>query len=714
MATVVLAAAGAAIGGTLGGGVAGVSALAVGRLAGATVGRVIDQKILGSGSEAVESGKVDRFGISGSAEGSTTARVFGRMRVAGHLIWSSQFTEAVSTTGGGKGAPSQPTVREYSYAVSLAIAVCEGEIRSIGRIWADGTEIALNDLNLRVYTGSPEQMPDPKIEAVEGAGTVPAYRGTAYVVIEDLALERFGNRIPQFSFEVVKGTPDDIRDASSDMANSVRAVALMPGSGEYALATSTVRLPVGPAEYKSVNENSPSGQSDFLTSMEQLQTELPNVGSASLIVSWFGDDLRAAEFDLRPKVEQKLSDGDSMKWEVAGLSRNEAEELAQVQGRAVYGGTPCDASVVEAITHLKETGKDVVFYPFILMEQMEGNGLPDPWSEAANQPKLPWRGRITQSVAHGRVGSPSGTALADQEVAAFFGTASASDFAVQNGLVAYAGPDEWRYRRFILHNAALCASAGGVDAFCIGSEMRGLTQILGVNGFPAVQELRAVAADVRQILGPDTKIGYAADWSEYFGFHPQDGTGDIYFHLDPLWADENIDFIGIDNYMPLSDWRDGKGHLDAQQWPSIYDLGYLSGNIEGGEGYEWYYHSDEAQDAQIRTAISDGDHNEPWVFRYKDIRNWWSNEHHQRIGGVRQKVATDWLPGSKPIWFTEIGCAAVDKGTNQPNKFLDPKSSESSLPHFSNGGRDAFIQQRYLQAMQNYWSLDENNPKSEE
>jgi hypothetical protein len=43
-------------------------------------------------------------------------------------------------------------------------------------------------------------------------------------------------------------------------------------------------------------------------------------------------------------------------------------------------------------------------------------------------------------------------------------------------------------------------------------------------------------------------------------------------------------------------------------------------------------------------------------------------------------------------WIDELGCAAIDKGTNQPNKFLDPKSSESSLPKYSNGGRDDLIQ----------------------
>jgi hypothetical protein len=61
-----------------------------------------------------------------------------------------------------------------------------------------------------------------------------------------------------------------------------------------------------------------------------------------------------------------------------------------------------------------------------------------------------------------------------------------------------------------------------------------------------------------------------------------DGSG-RYFHLDPLWADENVDFIGIDNYMPLSDWRDGDDHADAH-WGAIYNLDYLRGQCRRWRG----------------------------------------------------------------------------------------------------------------------------------
>ena len=262
-----------------------------------------------------------------------------------------------------------------------------------------------------------------------------------------------------------------------------------------------------------------------------------------------------------------------------------------------------------------------MFYPFILMDQLEGNLLPDPYG-ANEQARLPWRGRITLDIAPGVPGSPDGTSAAEAQVAAFFGTARPSDFSVADGHVTYAGPAGWSFSRFVLHYAALCAAAGGVEAFCIGSEMRAMTWIRGTgNTFPFVEHLRQLAGDVRALLGHGTMIGYAADWSEYFGYQPQDGSGDRFFHLDPLWADEQIDFVGIDNYMPLSDWRNGTDHADAAAGV-IHDLDYLRGNIEGGEGYDWYYADAAGSAAQERLPIADGAHGENWVFRYKDILSW--------------------------------------------------------------------------------------------
>jgi hypothetical protein len=646
------------------------------------------------------------------------------MRVPGNVIWTSRFKEKVTVTEqrGGTGGAPKATTRQYSYCISVAVALCEGEIARVGRIWADGTIIRKSDLSLRVYRGTKEQQPDPVMSAIEGEGTIPAYRGLAYVVIEDMDLSEYGNRVPQLTFEVIR--PSRAKGVAEPLVSDlVEAVALMPGSGEFALATTPVYRKGGLGEEIAANVNSAEGVTDLLSSLDALTGELPKCRSTSLVVSWFGDDLRAGHCNVAPKVEDQgastftigsapVTGSDPSAWSVSGISRAQAQMVARQDGAPVYGGTPSDASVLEAIAALKNAGQGVMFYPFILMDQLDGNTLPDPYSGNDGQPALPWRGRVTSERALGVDGSTDGSAAASAEVAAFMGNAQVSDFAVTDGVVSYTGPAEYSYRRFILHYAHLVAAAGGVDAFCIGSEMRGLTQIRDDSGgFPAVNALRVLAAEVRGILGTQAKIGYAADWSEYSGYQPQDGSGDLLYNLDPLWADDAVDFVGIDNYMPIADWRDGEGHLDAGAG-SIYDLDYLRRNIRGGEGYDWYYRDDQERALQIRTPIEDGAYGEPWVYRYKDLWNWWGEAHHNREGGARASVSTAWEAKSKPIWFTELGCAAIDKGPNEPNKFLDPKSSESAIPHFSNGKRDDYVQMQYLRAYYGFFGSADNNPVS--
>lgn len=68
------------------------------------------------------------------------------------------------------------------------------------------------------------------------------------------------------------------------------------------------------------------------------------------------------------------------------------------------------------------------------------------------------------------------------------------------------------------------------------------------------------------------------------------------------------------------------------------------------------------------------------------------------------------------MWFTELGCPAIDKGANQPNVFVDPKSSESHFPYHSSGNRDDAVQAAFLTAHQSHWDpahpefIDANNP----
>jgi hypothetical protein len=693
VATLVLQAAGAAIGSVFG----PLGAIA-GRAIGALAGYTVDQALFGQ-RRAVEGPRLADLTVQTSREGAPIPRVYGRVRISGQVIWATRFEEQVSETreGGKGGGGSGTTVRTYAYFANFAVGLCEGPIARIGRVWADGKPFDLSTVTHRIHRGDAAQSVDSFIEAKQG--NAPAYRGTAVVVFEHLALEDFGNRIPQLSFEVIRPV-DGIETA-------IRAVTMIPGSTEFGYDPEPVQATGTPGSATALNRHAEDGRTDWTASLDEMQAVCPNVGRVGLVTAWFGDDLRAGECTLQPGVADRATVTSPYAWSAAGLSRATAHLVSTFDGKAAYGGTPSDASIVRAIRDLNDRDIKVTFYPFIMMDVPAASGLADPYG-AVEQAAYPWRGRIGLSVAPGLPGSPDKTTAAADEIAAFVGSAAVGDFHLSGDTVVYTGAPEWTFRRFILHYAWLCKAAGGVDAFLIGSELVGLTTIRsGASTYPFVAALVALAEDVKTILGGGTTVTYGADWSEYFGHHPADGSGDVFFHLDPLWASDAVDCVGIDNYMPLSDWRDGSDHLDAADWDSGRDVAYLRANVAAGEGYDWYYASDADREAQVRTPITDGAAGKPWVFRTKDLVGWWSNAHYDRPGGVEAGTATAWVPEGKPIWFTEAGCPAIDKGPNQPNVFYDPKSSASALPYFSNGLRDDLVQRRYLAATLGYWNPDD-------
>ena len=672
----------------------------------------VSSLIFGPRKRRVEGPRLENFQVQASTEGAPMLRVFGRARVSGQVIWAANFKETISQeVEGGKGnrAGTQTTTVNYIYSISLAVALGEGEINRVGRIWADGKPFDRSGQTIRFYTGARDQLPDPVIEMLEGNENAPAFRDTAYVVFEDLVLTEFGNRIPQFSFEIENSLDTDDENGLEQL---ITGVSIIPASGEFVYGTTPVSRVLAPGAHVNENTNNNQGATDFSVSMGMLANTLPRLKHTSLIVSWFGDDLRVGECRLRPGVETRDKQTFPYDWSVSGDIRDYAYEISKQNNRPAFGGTPCDASVVEALIRLLGEGWEVMFHPFILMDIPANSGLPHP-SGNGTQSAFPWRGRI-------QAGQLDGSDMARDAVASFFGTAQISDFIAQQDGIHYTGPQDYSLRRMVLHYAHLCKLAqdrvgADIGSFLIGSELRGITTIRDDDGnYPAIAHLRALAQDVKTILGPDIAISYGADWSEYSGHQPDDNSGTRNFHLDPFWADDAVDFIGIDNYMPLSDWRPGAGHFDqsANTDNGPYSVAYLAENIQGGEGYDWFYASEDDRVAQNRTPISDGAYHEPWVFRVKDLWNWWSRPHHNRPNGNRLASATPWIPQSKPIRFTEIGCPAIDNGAAQPNVFVDPKSIENALPYFSRGTRDDLAQRRFLEAQLGFWRIEDNNPTS--
>jgi hypothetical protein len=685
MATLILAAAGKAIGGALFGGAGAL----LGQAAGAIAGFALDQRLFGA-SRIVEGRRLDELAVQSSVEGAPLPMVHGRVRLAGQVIWATRFEEEVreERSGGKGGGGSGTTLRSYRYFASFAVALCAGPVSHVGAVWADGKPMDMTGITWRVHKGEAGQPPDPLIAALQGE--TPAYRHTAYVVFERLPLEAFGDRLPQLTFEVIR--------AIEPLETLVRAVTVIPGAGEFVYEPAPVTWSVRPGVSESANRQVAHAPSNWAASIDELQALCPGLERVALVVAWFGDDLRAGHCTIRPKVETRGRQTQGAVWGVSGLTGASAQEVSRHAGVPAYGGTPSDASVIAAIADLKARGLEVALYPFLLMDVPPGNGLPDPHG-GAEQAAHPWRGRITAEIAPGLPGSSEGTAAAAVEIAAFAGSAEPAHFLPQASGVLYLGPAEWSYRRFVLHHANLAAAAGGVDAFLVGSEMRGLTRLSDAPGrYPFVEVLRQLAGEARAIL-PGAKITYAADWSEY-GAH-QPAPGELRFPLDPLWADPAIDAVGIDAYFPLADRReenDPDGEIDP------HALGPLAAAVAGGEDFDWYYASEADRRAGTRTPISDGAHGKPWVYRAKDIAGWWENAHVERVGGVETGTATDWIPRSKPVWLTELGVPAISFGANQPNVFFDAKSSESAWPRFSDGGRDDLLQRRALEAVIGHWS----------
>jgi hypothetical protein len=709
MAELVFSTIGRAVGGQMAPNGFSAFGAAFGQAAGAMLGRSIDNNLFGANVRR-EGPRLTDVHLQGGGEGASMPLVYGRVRIAGQVIWAARFkehkqTREISSGGGGKGGGggARTTSTEYFYTLSFAIGLCEGEIARIGRVWANGEAFDASSANMRIYRGTEDQEADPLIETIESPDFAPAFRGLAYVVFEDLPLAAFGNSIPQLSFEIIRSAPG----AGAQLEDKIKGVCLIPGSGEFVYATEVVRRNIGPGQETPENCHVEQGRANLLVSLDQLKSDLPNCTSVLLVVSWFGADLRAGHCTIKPGVELNDKATSPMSWRVNGVTRGGAHVVSLHDGAPAFGGTPDDASVIAAIGELKARGYSVGLYPFVLMDVPASNGLTDPYG-GAEQAAYPWRGRVCTSPALQK------TAAIAAEVSAFFGAAAPADFGVSGGAVTYSGPGEYSYRRFILHYAKLAALAGGVDAFILGSELRGVTQARSsATAYPAVSALKMLAADVRGLVGGATKLTYAADWSEYFGHHPNDGSGDVFFHLDPLWSDSNIDVIGLDWYQPLSDWRDGAGHLDAEIARDDTDLAYLQARIESGENADWYYANDAAREAQTRSVISDGAYDEPWIYRSKSLRDFWSRAHHDRPGGVRSATPTDWVPESKPFWFVEFGCPAVDKGANAPNLFVDDKSDESALPPFSTGARDDLIQRRMLEVYLSYWDMESgHNPNS--
>ena len=158
--------------------------------------------------------------VQRSSQGLTLPVIYGRTRVAGNLIWYGDFItiEHKTTTqqgGKGGGGVTQEDIK-YTYEAAVMLALCEGEISGVGRIWRDKEKFdSLAQLRLTLMRGGDEQPLWTHLAQAKHADQALNYSGTAYLCSPNYELTKSA-QIYQHNFEVIGklGYSGNIPDAN--------------------------------------------------------------------------------------------------------------------------------------------------------------------------------------------------------------------------------------------------------------------------------------------------------------------------------------------------------------------------------------------------------------------------------------------------------------------------------------------------------------------
>lgn len=359
-----------------------------------------------------------------------------------------------------------------------------------------------------------------------------------------------------------------------------------------------------------------------LNSIDEMLKCLPNLKYVGVIISWFINDLNASVAKISPGVEKESGELHSEdRWEVGKYKRESAHKIhrdnSSDPSTVRYGGTPSDEDVVKFFDYLKSKNIKTAFYPFLMVDNAEKS----------------WRGFID-----GR----------DDKLNNFY---------------------ENQYKPFITHYAELLKNK--VDTFYLGSELKALVcHKNSDNSFPFVGSLVNLASVTRKELGPEVKISYAANWNSFHSCHS--GLRP----LDEFWGNENVNFVGINYYMPLTSDNEN---------PTVEDIkdGFIF-----GEGADFYLDGIEEKPFNDESA------------QWKNIEFWHNNEHWEWDNEAQESKKTKWVPESKPVIFSEFGFRSLSGATNEPHLHGD------DMPKDSTGKVDYPLQMRAIRATIEH--IDEN------
>lgn len=330
-----------------------------------------------------------------------------------------------------------------------------------------------------------------------------------------------------------------------------------------------------------------------------------------------------------------------------GTAIGSLAQMPMINNIPIYGGTPDDAGLQEALAYVKTTkGYKFIFYAF---------------TEVADITK-PWRGNLLPSVR-------TIPQLLD-------------DIKTQCTYYAQKLAD-WDLKPYAFITCSEMKEINRHKTYTGGGQY---TDDTGNFDFTAIAKWKEIYDAVKAIFvakgWSDVYVGYACDWSELNGF--TDSQGYYWRQLDELMMYQ--DAVFIDAYYPVT-----------EQHSEVYQ-DYLDGWTEGRE---WDYYVTDYDDWKAdTTAPYDGTETiTADEYRVKNLSWWWNNTHdHVGKAPTYTRTQTPWTAQAKPILFTEMGCPSINSGATEPNLFYDPQAVQGGISKGSTLLQKDIVQYYYLKA----------------
>lgn len=543
--------------------------------------------------------------------------VFGTATVVGNIIWKHY------------------DLKKNSFYI--AIGICKGPINSINKILVNNKNV-INKISFEAHFGKYDQKQSYIMS--QYTSTKECYKGLSYIVLElnqilkqDTPVYEIEKELKDilFEFNVTRLLEEKHLQQTNKIKtkDKISAVVLGPSSGEFIYDT-TIQHKITQNNQIPINVQPKQNQSDSIINIKYLRKELKNLKWVCITVAWYINSLNVKNCTITPKVE--YIDGYSrIDWTVSSYYRNSQCLITQVK-KLDYknkielllpadGGTPADSSIINYIQKLKEQGYKIMLKPCIKVDTQNKGNIRE----------------LTGKAEH---------------IKEFFNK--------QQG-----------YKNFIRHYAKI-AGITKIDCLLIGSQLQGLTQVHKIEKnkitYPAIDELCNIAIEIKTLFKLNdrkTLISYAAHWSEY-------NKNNGWYNMDKLWSLEEIDFVGIDAFFPLTYTTDSN---NAQiQW-------------DKGIHYDYILDNEKITHCKKEDAC-------------KKIKLWWESYH---INPDQNK--TNWKPKLKKIWFTSFGFASIDKSTNNPEILINQDTK--NFPYLSSKEEDCTIQEEAINTTLDYFNLSE-------